>query len=212
MKGVIGLVLNMGLDKRSDLKDYWSTIDSDDMPFYRSVLSRDRFFQIFGMLHVGESDGEKKEKIQPLMDKLLPLYRRYYIPHQAIAVDESVISFKGRVGFRQYLKGKPHPWGIKAFVLSDSTNGYLYNVCIYYGKNTELVRPDLPHTVRVVLTMTEGLEQKGYDLYIDRFYSSPLLAEELTAQGITITGVQYIKYLYYIVRLVIQKYSVIQTT
>ena len=189
MKGVVALILNMGLDQRTDLKDYWSTLDSDDTPFYRSVMSRDRFFQIFGMLHVGERKGEKKAKIQPLLDVLLPLFRLYYVPHQAIAVDESVISFKGRVGFKQYLKGKPHPWGIKAFVLADSTNGYLYNLCIYYGKDTQLVRPDLPHTVRVVLTLIDGLQGKGYDLYVDRFYSSPLLAEEITTQGISITGV-----------------------
>ena len=62
---------------------------------------------------MGERKGEKKAKIQPLLDVLLPLFRLYYVPHQAIAVEESVISFKGRVDFKQYLKGKPHPWGIK---------------------------------------------------------------------------------------------------
>ena len=61
-----------------------------------------------------------------LLDVLLPLYQQYYVPNQAIAVDESVISFKGQVGFKQYLKGKPRPWGIKAFALADSTNGCLY--------------------------------------------------------------------------------------
>ena len=132
MKGVVALILNMGLDQRTDLKDYRCTLNSDNSPFYRSVLSRDRFFQIFGMLHVGELNGKKKE---PLIDVLLPLYQQYYVPNQAIAVNESDISFKGRVGFKQYLKGKPHPWGIKAFALADSTNGYLYNVVIYYGKD-----------------------------------------------------------------------------
>ena len=60
---------------------------------------------------MGERRGEKKAEIQPLLDVLLPLFRLYYVPHQAIAVEESVISFKGRVDFKQYLKGKPHPWG-----------------------------------------------------------------------------------------------------
>ncbi len=36
-----------------------------------------------------------------------------------------------------------------------------------------LSHEDMPHTVRVVLTLVEGLENKGHDLYIDRFYSSP---------------------------------------
>ncbi len=59
------------------------------------------------------------------LDLLCPLYENTFIPDKHLAIDESVISFKGRVGFLQYLKGKPNPWGIKAFVLADSCTGYL---------------------------------------------------------------------------------------
>ena len=149
------------------------------------------FFQILGMLHVGEINSHsKKDKIQPFIDLLLPKFQSTYILHQQVAIDESVITFKGRVSFRQYLKGKPHPWGIKAFVLADSKSGYVRNLLIYYGKDTELARPQLPHTVRVVLTLVSNsdLEHKGYDLYADRFYNSPLLATELLKEGVTVTG------------------------
>ena len=94
--------------------------------------------------------------------------------------------FKGRLGCLQYLKGKPHPWGIKAYVLADSVSGYVHRVCIYYGKETELIRPELPHTARVVLTIMEGLQNKEYDLYIDRFYTSPAVATELLGIGISL--------------------------
>ncbi len=59
---------------------------------------------------------------------------------------------------------------------------------MYYGRETLLSREDMPHTVQVMLTLVEGLENKGHDLYIDRFYSSPLLATELEKVGITVTG------------------------
>ena len=98
-----------------------------------------------------------------------------YIPGKHLAIDESVIAFKGRVGFLQYLKGKPNPWGIKAFVLVDSVSRYLHKVRIYFGRDTQLEQPDLPHTARVLLTLTNGLHNKGYNLYVDRFYSSPLV-------------------------------------
>ena len=65
MKGIVALILNMDLDIKTDLNYYWSRLDSDDTAFYRSVLSGDRFFQIFGMLHVEERKEEKKAKIQP---------------------------------------------------------------------------------------------------------------------------------------------------
>jgi hypothetical protein len=88
------------------------------------------------------------------------------------------------VSFRQYLKGKPNPWGMKAFVLADSKTG----VCIYYGKETQLIDSPLPHTVKVVLTLVEPFHDHGYNLYRDRVYSSPLLAMELSKVGITVTG------------------------
>ena len=83
----------------------------------------------------------------------------------------SLINFKGRVSFRQYLKGKPYPWGIKVFVLSDSKTGYLQRVCVYYGKETQIIDNGNPHTVRIIQTLVELLH-KGYDLYVDR-KSSP---------------------------------------
>ena len=158
MRGFIAVILNMGIIQLTNLKDYWSTDDTTDFPFFRSVFSRDHFFQIFGMLYVGDPDGSTRlDKIQPFIDRLCPVFESVFTPSQQIAIDESVISFKGRVSFRQYLKGKPHPWGMKAFVLSDSKTGYLQRVCVYYGKDTQLIDNDQPHTVRVVQTLVEPL-------------------------------------------------------
>ena len=189
MKGFIAVILNMGIVQLNNLKDYWSTDETTNFPFFRSLFRRDRFFQIIGMLYVGDPDStNKRGKIQPLLDLLCPLFETSFTPSKQIAIDESVITFKGRVSFRQYLKGKPHPWGIKAFVLSDSKTGYLQRVCVYYGKETQLIDSDHPHTVRVVQTLVEPFHNKGYDLYVDRFYSSPLLATELSKVGVTVTG------------------------
>ena len=44
MKGFIAVVLNMGLVQLTNLKDYWSTDDTTNFPFFRSVFSRDQFF------------------------------------------------------------------------------------------------------------------------------------------------------------------------
>ena len=139
---------------------------------------------------MGDPDSTTKHgKIQPFLDGFCSVIEDSYIPSQEMAVNESVVSFKGRVSFRQYLKGKPHPWGIKALMLSDSKTGYLQRVCAYYGKETQLVDSDHPHTVCVVETLVEPFQNKGYDLYVDRFYNSPPLAIELKKVGITITGI-----------------------
>ncbi len=141
------------------------------------------------MLHVGDPDStSKRQKIQPVLDLLCPTFEQAYTPAREIAIDESMISFRCRVSFRQYLKGKPNPWGTKAFVLSDGS-GYLYRAVVYYGRETLLIdRPDLGHTPKLVLTLAEPLTHKGYDLYTDRYYTSPILADELEKVGITLTG------------------------
>ena len=131
----------------------------------------------------------QRSKIQPFLDLLLPLFRSYLTPFREVSADEAMIAFRGRVAFRQYVKGKPQPWGIKAYVLSESRSGYIYNLVIYYGKETLLsVIPGKNHTTNVVMTLMEPLSNMGYDLYVDHFYTSPELATELLRIGSTITG------------------------
>ena len=96
MKGFIAVILNMGIVQLTNLKDYWSTDDTTNFPFFRSVFSRDRFFQTFGMLHVGDPDSTtKRDKIQPFLDRLCLVFENAYMPSQEIVVDESVASFRG---------------------------------------------------------------------------------------------------------------------
>ena len=102
MKGFIAVILNMGIIQLGDLKEYWLTEDTNNLPFFRSVFSRDRFFQIFGALHVGDIDSTtKRGKIQPFLDRICPAFEAAFTPSQQIAIDESVITYKGRVSFRQ---------------------------------------------------------------------------------------------------------------
>ena len=114
----------------------------------------------------------------------------YQIPsflHSSMSLyNECIITFKGRVGFKLYLKGRPHPWKIKALVLADSTSGYVHNMYMYYGKEMTLLGPELPHTACVALSLLKGLHNMWYDLYVDKLYNSPLLAIELKKIGITV--------------------------
>ena len=190
MRAFIGVIIQMGLAQLSDIKDYWSTHVTLNFPFFRSIFSRDRFLQIFWMLHVGDIPSTtKRSKVQPFLDLLVPLFQRYLNPSRELSIDEAMIAFRGRVGFRQYIRGKPQPWGIKAYVLSESRTGYMYNLVIYYGKETQLItKPGLNHTTNVVLTLMHPLSDLGYDLYTDRFYTSPMLATELLQMHTTLTG------------------------
>ena len=90
----------MGITQLQNLKNYWSTSTTTDLPFFRSVFPRNRFFQILGTLHVGNINGDlKHDKIEPLLDHLVPAFQSSYTLLQHVAIDESVIAFKGRVTF-----------------------------------------------------------------------------------------------------------------
>ena len=115
MKAFVGLILNMGLVQLPEIKEYWSRHETLNIPFFRRVLSRDRFLQIFWNLHVGEINGAtKRSKMQGLIDLVLPLFQQHFTPSRAISIDEAMIAFRGRMSFRQYIRGKLTPWGIKA--------------------------------------------------------------------------------------------------
>ena len=100
MKGFLAVSLNMGITQLQNLKNYWSTSITTDLPFFRSVFPRNRFFQILGTLHIGNINGDlKRDKIEPLLDHLVPAFQSSYTLSQHVAIDESVIAFKGRDSF-----------------------------------------------------------------------------------------------------------------
>ena len=73
-----------------------------------------------------ESDSyDKLYKIRPLLDKILHSFKSAYIPGQNISVDESMIAFKGRLSWVQYMPKKPTKWGIKLWVCADSETRYV---------------------------------------------------------------------------------------
>ena len=94
-----------------------------------------------------------------------------------MAVDEAMIPFKGRLGFKQYMKDKPSKWGIKVFVIADSISGCVYRLHVYTGKNSELAASEFGLCTRVVLDLVRGIESRSPKLYMDNYYTSPICFE-----------------------------------
>ena len=107
-------------------------------------------------------------KIRPLLDLLAPAFEDNYTLGQNITIDESMIPFKGRHKYKQYIPNKPHAWGIKAFVLADSRSGYTYRLRLYFRSHTELIpATGFNKTEQTVLTLMDGLLGWGHHLYTD---------------------------------------------
>lgn len=61
------------------------------------------------------------------------------MPTECVALDESMVKFKGRSSIQQYMPKKPVKRGYKIWMLADQS-GYAWNFQIYTGKennNTE---------------------------------------------------------------------------
>lgn len=109
---LLGVLINMGLVQLPSLSDYWSKDWTCATPFFSEAFaSRDEFSLLFYNLHL-VSDPQPNEtrsrtdKVQWLIDNLNRKFQKYYDVDEKIAVDESVVLFKGRVMFRQYLPNK----------------------------------------------------------------------------------------------------------
>lgn len=63
-----------------------------------------------------------------------------YKPGQAISIDEAMIKFTGRLFFKQYMKSKPTPWGVKVWCSADPDTGYLLDFDVYTGKSQTVMK------------------------------------------------------------------------
>ena len=183
-EGFLAITLNMGIIELPEIEDYWKTSWSSEVPFFTSVMRRDRFEQIFWLLHTSHAEEGQPErridKVKSLIDILIPNFRSCYKPSRDIAVDKTMVGFRGRFGAKQYMPNKPVKYGIKAFTMADSKNGYVLNILSYTGRDTlqeastEYV--DLPQPARIVLHLIELYLNKGHHVFTDRYYTSIPLA------------------------------------
>ena len=127
MKAFLGIVINMGINGKCDIKEYFSVKWLARMPFFLDVFSRERFCQIYWMLHIQQSVGQglRGDKVQSLADHINLKCREYFVPYGHIAVDESTIGFKGRVSWKCYNLNKPTKWGVRVYNMCDNASGYI---------------------------------------------------------------------------------------
>ena len=96
-----------------------------------------------------------------------------------------MISWRGRLLFKQYIPGKAHKYGIKMYKLA-ATNGYTWNYLIYTGEQDPLA--GVEHAERVVMNLLDGLSGCYRTVVIDNFYTSIPLARRLLAHDTYFLG------------------------
>ncbi len=111
--------------------------------FNLQVMKRDRFTLVLRFLHLNDNSQYKKGepghdplyKLRPFLSPLIAHFQSSYTLHREVSIDKSMIGFKVRLGFIQYVLKKPTKWRMKAFVLSDAQTAYMFNWHLYTGMN-----------------------------------------------------------------------------
>jgi hypothetical protein len=73
----------------------------------------------------GESGYDRLHKLWPVVDDLNSYLKEVYIPSCVMAVDESMVPFKGCSSMKQYVPMKPVKRGYKVWCLADSRTGFV---------------------------------------------------------------------------------------
>ncbi|KAJ8359724.1 hypothetical protein SKAU_G00162490 [Synaphobranchus kaupii] len=185
-----GMLISMGLVRCPETRDYWSRGRCYGLPFPRTVFSRTRFEAISWALHISDPDLDRQNdalrgtdgydrlfRLRPLIDDVVAACRAFYQPRQQLSIDERMVATKARIGFKQYMKAKPTRWGFKLFVLSDACNGYTCDFNIYTGKHKSPTGKGVSHDA--VINLLTPYLGTGYQVYVDNWYTSTPLFQEL---------------------------------
>ena len=104
------------------------------------------------------------------------------------SVDELIIPFKGQSLLRQYVRNKPHKWGIKVFARAVSI-GIVYYFEVYVGKGTVKNVSPLGISGDIVLRLVDGLPKgQNYKVFMDNWFTSFSLVCALKELGILALG------------------------
>lgn len=183
----LAITMLMTRNRHLSIEEHWSTDILLFAPIFGNLMSRNRFTTILGMLHfstsnmnINDSSISKLFKIENVINHARNKYRTIMTPYKNMCIDESIVPFKGRLSFKQYLPKKRNRFGIKLFVLCDVSTGIIIDFIVYCGVTSAITHiQNLGISGSVVVTLIRDYFKSNRHLYIDNWYTSPKLLQYL---------------------------------
>lgn len=181
------LMLLMPLCKKHVLQHYWRKDPLIDTPVYRKYMARDRFLLLLSFLFYTDKEKRNNDdriwEVREVLPMFLSRYKKYFYPFQKIVIDESLLLYKGRLVFKQFIPTKRHRFGIKLFILCDCDTGIVLDIIVYTGTDMDIPKVSkndpLGMSGAIVRKMLAPYMGKGHILYTDNWYTSPALCQFL---------------------------------
>jgi len=170
--------------KKHRIREYWSTDPLIETPIFGTIFARDRYDSLLRYLHFVNNEktstSDLLSKLGSVLDDLKTKFNGAMYPYQNLVLDESLMLWKGRLSFKQYIPSKRSRFGIKLYMLYDCRTGFVLDFLVYTGLSTSTIRDNtIGVSGAIVMKMIDKYLYKGHNLYVDNWYSSPALFEVL---------------------------------
>ena len=124
----------MGIHMLAELWHYWSNDNLLGVPAVAKLITKTSFKKLTEKIHcnnntkavpMGEAGYDRLYKLRPVIDALNNRLKEVYIQSSVMAVDESIVPFKGRSSVKQYMLMKPVKRGYNVWYLSEYRTGFV---------------------------------------------------------------------------------------
>ena len=188
-KQFFGLVFHMGIVAMPSYRSYWSKDRLYSNKLFKSVMSRNWFQSIMRFLIFGEEptfQDDRLRKIRFLLNHLNNATAEVYTPDKDLSLDESMMLWRGRLVFSQYIKSKRHKYGVKFFELY-TNDGFVLKTEIYSGTKFADIQ-SMGQNAAIVIHLMNPYLDKGYHVFTDNWYNSVPLTKYMSDRKTYITG------------------------
>ena len=146
----LGLLVLSGVKRVGHVSflELWAT-DGSGIEIFRACMSYNRF--LFLLLAVWFDDrttrSQRKETdkltaIRYILDEIVHNCKNTYCLSEFLTIDETLVPFRGRYRFIQYIPSKPAKYGVKIFALCDAKT-YFTGTWKFIAVNNQLVHMKL---------------------------------------------------------------------
>ena len=147
---------------------------------YRRFLQLGRYIHAYNKRAVPPNNRDRLVLVRPIMEYIQERCSRLYLPNQELSLDEGIMPYKGRLSIKTYNPAKPDKYGVKIYFLCEAVTGYVFSFSVYRGVHQTLHE--------IVFSLMGGLLGQGYHVYMDNYYNSVGLAQELYDEKTHCTG------------------------
>ena len=196
MKQLIALYLLTGIIRKVEVNQYWSTNPLFKTPFFNNVIPRNRFQLTFEFSHFNDNSNYNPQdpnrdrlfKICPVLDYLMDKFKSVYTPDKHIAIDEELLLWKGRLGFKHTFQTRELVSESKCsqfvkFLVTSGTVSFMSSKNANVTLEEQAIVKELGKSSAVVPKLMSDLYSNGYHLYVDNWYASERLFKLLSENG-----------------------------